>query len=644
MPRAGAGPAIPGPMANQPRRRSHARNYDSLLRTVGGPGGGGSSSTEGGGTAGGGSAAGARLTSIVSIDNGSAPDGGLGLGVASPAMDRSWQKSDSGAGSVMASAPLPSSPVLGRRGTARSGASERAPPGSSAAISDSGGGANGWAPMITVALASAKGRSDPGSAVQLQTGATVVSEPGVIGNGGPAAAAAREAALVEWDSYEWGGVFELAVATGGRPLSALWWHLLSVAPSPTAAGFGGGSEHGGVAKTIAQQLGLDVERAWRFAVEIERGYHADLPYHNSTHAADVLHCMAVFSRMPAVTRAIQPQPPSPAPSPLLSLGTPASAPSATATPLDVLAMYVAAAIHDYDHPGLNNNFLMTTGDPKAVLYNDRSILENHHLASGFAVLSRPEFNFLSHLSSSEYKPFRETVIEMVLATDLSQHFSLISVFKTKLAQNTFNPAESREDRILLQRMLMKIADVSNPAKPWPIYARWCARVLEEFARQGDRERALGLPISPYMDRTSLNVPSSQIGFLDFVIAPLFEAYDRVNLKNAGVVNLVDVVSPEQFAASTGVEPLRLPGDEDTVSVAVETASTAGAAGQSASSASQTRARIGGGWASGSLRQLAPATPQVSLTAPTGGGGGGGGMWASRFALPRGDNTDSTHGR
>ena len=38
-------------------------------------------------------------------------------------------------------------------------------------------------------------------------------------------------------------------------------------------------------------------------------------------------------------------------------------------------------IHDYQHKGVNNDFLVRTGDSLAILYNDRSPMENHHLVS-----------------------------------------------------------------------------------------------------------------------------------------------------------------------------------------------------------------------------------------------------------------------
>jgi hypothetical protein len=70
---------------------------------------------------------------------------------------------------------------------------------------------------------------------------------------------------------------------------------------------------------------------------------------------------------------------------------------------------------------------------------------------------------------------------------------------------------------------MKCSDVNNPTKPWPIYQEWIERITIEFLNQGDREKELGLPISPFCNRDNVNTQLSQKSFINFIVAPLYEA-------------------------------------------------------------------------------------------------------------------------
>ena len=60
-------------------------------------------------------------------------------------------------------------------------------------------------------------------------------------------------------------------------------------------------------------------------------------------------------------------------------------------------------------------------------------------------------------------------------------------------------------------MVLHCADIGHPAKEWKLHYKWTKQLLEEFFTQGDREKELGLPISPLCDRTSVLVAESQIG-------------------------------------------------------------------------------------------------------------------------------------
>ena len=67
------------------------------------------------------------------------------------------------------------------------------------------------------------------------------------------------------------------------------------------------------------------------------------------------------------------------------------------------------------------------------MYNDRSVLESHHVASAWYLLVSDErYNFLSGLSSAEFKRFRFLLIEAVLATDLKRHFDFLAQLNAKV--------------------------------------------------------------------------------------------------------------------------------------------------------------------------------------------------------------------
>ena len=57
---------------------------------------------------------------------------------------------------------------------------------------------------------------------------------------------------------------------------------------------------------------------------------------------------------------------------------------------------------------------------------------------------------------------------------------------------------------------MHCADLGNPTRPLDIYRKWTERVMEEFFLQGDRERELGLPVTPAFDRFNITVAKVRI--------------------------------------------------------------------------------------------------------------------------------------
>ncbi|GIL46284.1 hypothetical protein Vafri_3299 [Volvox africanus] len=325
-----------------------------------------------------------------------------------------------------------------------------------------------------------------------------------------------------WQFNSWA----LQDATQGHALSALGFYLIQKA---------------GLIKAF-QIKPVTLARVLR---QVEAGY-LDNPYHNAVHAADVLQTLHVIIHATQLHVHYLDR-------------------------LGLLAAYYAAIVHDYGHPGMTNDFLVAISDPLAVRYNDRSPLENHHCAASFGLLQRPELDFLAPLSKAERSNFRKQVIEMVLATDMKQHFSILSHFNTvhrlaaysqaspatpspckhgrRMLRRTVSHALSSNDitpdptsavfglywsepppkpvdeteRLLSLQVALKAADIGHLGEELEVHKRWLGVLEEEFFRQGDREREMGHSISPLFDRAKQGVSKSQVGFYDFVALPLVHA-------------------------------------------------------------------------------------------------------------------------
>lgn len=73
---------------------------------------------------------------------------------------------------------------------------------------------------------------------------------------------------------------------------------------------------------------------------------------------------------------------------------------------------------------------------------------------------------------------------MVLSTDMDVHFELLEKFSVALAA-TPDVQQWRElkQRSLLFQMLVHLADLANPSRPWILALTWAERVVTEFMQQ-----------------------------------------------------------------------------------------------------------------------------------------------------------------
>ncbi|XP_035210856.1 cAMP-specific 3',5'-cyclic phosphodiesterase, isoforms N/G-like isoform X3 [Stegodyphus dumicola] len=232
-------------------------------------------------------------------------------------------------------------------------------------------------------------------------------------------------------------------------------------------------------------------------------HYLKVPYHNRIHACDVTQSVHVLLSSPALNSVF--------------------------TDLEILAALFAAAVHDVDHPGVTNQYLVNSSSELALMYNDESVLENHSLAVGFKLLQDENCNIFQSLTKKQRQTLRKMAIDMVLATDMSKHMSLLADLKTmvetkKVAGSGVLLLDNYTERIQVLQNMIHCADLSNPTKPLEIYRTCVNLIMEEFFQQGDKEREMGLDISPMCDRENATIEKSQVGFIDYIVHPLWETW------------------------------------------------------------------------------------------------------------------------
>ncbi|KAA6419051.1 MAG: hypothetical protein FRX49_11014 [Trebouxia sp. A1-2] len=326
-------------------------------------------------------------------------------------------------------------------------------------------------------------------------------------------------------------IFAYAEATPGNSLSMLTFHLLK-------------------STGLVQEFDLNESKLTACLRKIESGYDPANPYHNSIHVASVVQMTHMLLVHGGVLK------------------------SKVLNRTQQLATYWSATVHDYEHGGLNNDFLIKTAHPLAITYNDSSPLENHHLAASSRVLYTPEYCFPPKEMAGQLIGVRSTCISQVLGTDMKKHFEILSRFQAAFKQVPKSPGgHSSTDstnwdstKTILRwltcaddiRMILKCADIGHLTAAPRTHKRWAVQLEEEFFRQaslnamhswmhiatfgsckpvlypcdamadvsdwGDKERSVGLTVSPLMDRNQQGgMTRSQLGFFNIVGAPLFMA-------------------------------------------------------------------------------------------------------------------------
>eukprot|EP01061_Rhynchopus_euleeides_P008928 TRINITY_DN18069_c1_g3_i1.p1 TRINITY_DN18069_c1_g3~~TRINITY_DN18069_c1_g3_i1.p1 ORF type:complete len:585 (+),score=168.44 TRINITY_DN18069_c1_g3_i1:36-1790(+) len=245
------------------------------------------------------------------------------------------------------------------------------------------------------------------------------------------------------------------------------------------------------------EFGFGVEQITKLCLALRTTYR-NVPYHNFAHCFDVTHAVYGFLTKGGLREHF--------------------------TSVEMLTLMVAAMFHDADHHGLNNQFHLKSKHPSSILLETtssdvHSVLEIHHCNVAIQVLT--DFQVLDKVGEGTQKIWRE-MISCILATDMKDH----GVYVKEAADLIGEPPST--NKLLRMQILLKCADISNLSKPTHMAEKWGTLVQEEFYCQGDKERQLGMEVTPIFDRTrDVSGTDGSLGFLRALALPLYELVGKL---------------------------------------------------------------------------------------------------------------------
>mmetsp|Transcript_38664 Transcript_38664/g.93667 ORF Transcript_38664/g.93667 Transcript_38664/m.93667 type:complete len:522 (+) Transcript_38664:50-1615(+) len=209
----------------------------------------------------------------------------------------------------------------------------------------------------------------------------------------------------------------------------------------------------------------------------------------------------------------------------------------TGDPLTRFAVVFSALIHDAGHEGVPNATLVKEQADVAVLYDNVSVAEQNSVELAWGLLMEPSYKNLRrqiYCNVSEYKRFRQLVVNAVMATDIiDKQLKELRNNRWDVAFNKSNKSNSADDdnrkATIVIEHIIQASDVAHTMQHWHIYRKWNEKFFVESYKA-------------YLDGRAEKDPSvgwyeGEIGFFDFYIIPLAK-----KLKECGVFG----VSSEEY--------------------------------------------------------------------------------------------------
>lgn len=185
----------------------------------------------------------------------------------------------------------------------------------------------------------------------------------------------------------------------------------------------------------------------------------------------------------------------------------------------IISALIASLSHDVGHPGNTNSYEINSMSKFARIYNDNSVLENHHCTLTFELM---DHTGLIGCFGKYFREVRKTIISCILGTDMTKHNEFLSKFEQfDFTKDTF----TIDEQIFIVSGFVHLADLSNPIKRFDISKEWSRRISLEFYEQTIKEELEGLPSLSFMkfhDKLSMSI--NEINFITYISIPIWKVF------------------------------------------------------------------------------------------------------------------------
>ena len=189
---------------------------------------------------------------------------------------------------------------------------------------------------------------------------------------------------------------------------------------------------------------------------------------------------------------------------------------------------IASFGHDVGHRGKNNGYEISSMSDVALTYHDKSVLEQYHISILMKIIDQSQSNILERVSLTDLRTIRKSIINCILATDMSKHKPLLAEFEKNMAGNKAklakgeNLTQDQQDKIM--ELFMHCSDLSGTAKECALATKWSGMVRKEFIQQVKDEKANGFPLTPFLVGLEHEVKylKGELFFQKCIVLHLFE--------------------------------------------------------------------------------------------------------------------------